>query len=91
MDTLTKYNNAKGIDWSKSYFYVAPTQSLLQRWLREEKGIDIVVMPMRPKGYSFFICSPIPEDDGACMDREDSLTYELALEDALKYALENLI
>jgi hypothetical protein len=70
---------------------IAPTQSLLQRWLREEKGIDIVVMPIRPKGYSFFICSPIPEDDGECMDREDSLTYELALEDALKYALEHLI
>lgn len=69
----------------------APTQSLLQRWLREEKGIDIVVMPIRPKGYSFFICSPIPEDDGECMDREDSLTYELALEDALKYALEKFI
>ena len=42
--------------------YYAPTQGLLQRWLRDEYGEAL--------GFD---------------------TYELALEDALKYALENLV
>lgn len=73
------------------------TQSLLQRWLREEKNIHIEIVATAC-GY-FWIAdktngTAITDSDildrgtneGGCFD-----TYELALEDALKYVLENLI
>lgn len=69
----------------------APTQSLLQRWLREEKGVDIAVVPNISEIYSYIVY------DIHCMENriKDTnagySTYELALEDALKYALENLV
>ena len=75
----------------------APTQSLLQRWLRKEKNIHIEIVATAC-GY-FWIAdktngTAITDSDvldrgtneGGCFD-----TYELALEDALKYALENLV
>jgi len=75
----------------------AHTQSLLQRWLREEIGIHIEIVATAC-GY-FWIAdktngTAITDSDildrgtneGGCFD-----TYELALEDALKYALENLV
>lgn len=74
----------------------APTQSLLQRWLREGKNIHIEIVATAC-GY-FWIAdktngTAITNSDildrgtneGGCFD-----TYELALEDALKYAL-NLV
>lgn len=75
--------------------YTAPTQSLLQRWLREEKGYYV---------YPFFdnesrmwtwvwACRELAGDKWVqLLDFEQRYfdTYELALEDALKYALENL-
>lgn len=95
--TLTTYTNAKGIDWSKDKFIAAPTQSLLQRWLREEKGIHIEIVATAC-GY-FWIAdktngTAITDSDvldrgtneGGCWDE-----YELTFEDALKYALENLV
>ena len=70
----------------------APTQSLLQRWLREEKGIDIEIYPIYievvAKEYTCCIYAPQlnkPKKFGYFN------TYELVLEDALKYALENLV
>ena len=76
----------------------APTQSLLQRWLREEKGyaISVTAYPtlasLNKVCYAWEIKS---SSDGAFMKSVDGeytfSTYELALEDALKYALENLV
>ena len=76
----------------------APTQSLLQRWLREEKGyaISVTAYPtlasLNKVCYAWEIKS---SSDGSFMKSMDSeytfSTYELALEDALKYALENLV
>lgn len=76
----------------------APPQSLLQRWLREEKGLCISVEAyptlaiMRKVCFAWVIKSG---SDGHFMESNDSLqtfsTYELALEDVLKYALENLV
>jgi hypothetical protein len=76
----------------------APTQSLLQRWLREEKGIviEVICLPTTRtsskyeyKRHLFF------GSDGHYLESEygDEIfdTYELALEDAIKYALENLV
>ena len=77
--------------------YYAPTQSLLQRWLREKKNIHIEIIATA-SGYYWCVNktngTSITDSDvlnrgnneGGCFD-----TYELALEDALKYALENLV
>ncbi len=72
----------------------APTQSLLQRWLREEKGYYV---------YPFFDNVQL-KWDWVCREKTGDKwiplvgydfhlfdTYELALEDALKYALSNLV
>ena len=85
-------------EYDHDNLYAAPTQSLLQRWLREEKGIVIEV-----------VCKPTTRtnskyeykrhlfwgSNGRYFEREygDEIfdTYELALEDALKYTLENLV
>ena len=76
----------------------APTQSLLQRWLREEKGLCISVETYPTLAINGKICFAWvikSGSDGHFMESNDSLqtfsTYELALEDALKYALENLV
>lgn len=78
--------------------YYAPTQSLLQRWLREEKGvvIEVICLPTTRTSSKYeykrhlFLGS-----DGHYLESEygDEIfdTYELALEDALKYALKNLV
>ena len=71
--------------------YYAPSQSLLRRWLRGQ-GIDIEIYPIFPtngKNYGCRIHKRLvrnkPKNIGYFS------TYELALEDALKYALENLV
>lgn len=103
--TLTTYTNAKGIDWSKDKYTVAPTQSLLQKWLREEKGVIVEVIAQPTCSTSKKNCywwSVKQNSDGFCYQYEECSyllysdegyfdSYELALEDALKYALENLV
>lgn len=89
--TLTTYTNPKGIDWSKDKFTIAPTQSLLQRWLREEKNIDIAIVPSYAGGYSYIVYNIHCRDNRVVNTNAGYATYELALEDALKYALENLV
>lgn len=78
--------------------YAAPTQSLLQRWLREEKGLCISVEAYPTLAIMGKVCFAWvikSGSDGHFMETNDSFqtfsTYELALEDAIKYALENLI
>lgn len=79
--------------------YAAPTQSLLQRWLREEKGVTICV-DIFDDGWFFDISIFCKQDTGVYeVDipyKSSNVspvydTYELALEEALKYTLENLI
>ena len=89
---FNRYN--KGVDSICS----APTQSLLQRWLREEKGLCISVEAYPTLAINGKICFAWvikSGSDGHFMELNDSLqtfsTYELSLEDALKYALENLL
>ena len=69
-----------------------PTQSLLQRWLREEKGVHISI-PLHKGVYRYFWAidslNRKKKRDDIAFELFD--TYELALEDALKYALENLV
>lgn len=90
-------------DWANCDAWYLPTQSLLQRWLREEKGIviDVVLdwqynIEAEEIRYQYRIgCKHrMTIEDiqtrGIVRDRYFD-TYELALEDALKYALENLV
>ena len=85
--------------------YYAPTQSLLQRWLREEKGIIVEVIA-QPTCYTSkkncYWWSIKQNSDGFCYQYEECSyilysdegyfdTYGLSLEGALKYALKNLV
>ena len=85
--------------------YYAPTQGLLQRWLREEKGIVVEAIAQPTCSTSKKNCywwSIKQNSNGFCYQYEECSyllysdedyfdTYELALEDALKYALEKLV
>jgi hypothetical protein len=79
----------------------APTQSLLRRWLREERGIQIYIdsdldFDDETFVYEWQIANKENFDNGGFEihrynSDESHSTYELALEDALKYALEKLV
>lgn len=72
----------------------APTQSLLQRWLREEKGIHIAVFPDIANSFKFDYVVYIKGDkfwNPIYTALSDFDTYGLTLEDALKYVLKNLV
>lgn len=77
----------------------APTQSLLQRWLREEKDVHISIIADREEDDEFiWYSNEVLKDTGwsVCSWWERPMTvryssYEQALEQALKFALGNLI
>jgi hypothetical protein len=74
--------------------YTAPTQSLLQRWLREERNIHIVVFPNLRNSYAYDWIVYIKGEEcwlPTYSGLNDFDTYELALEDALAYSLKNLV
>lgn len=78
-------------EFNREDMYAAPTQSLLQRWLREEKGIHIII----DGGFQWGV-----EDlQRHFMDRDIQVeigafglfdTYEETLHDALLYSLQNV-
>ena len=97
--TLDKSKNSYVLcDWNAwisapwaSEVIAAPTQSLLQRWLREEKGLILIIRfdpseQMYDWGV-FLETQPIEFTSS----EEYFEKYELALEDAIKFALENLV
>ena len=79
----------------------APTQSLLQKWLREKHNIQIVIHPTfsEPMKYITFVnreyvknpelkeMGDIGRNSGVMLDHVISETYEQALEGGLKEAL----
>lgn len=72
----------------------APTQSLLQRWLREEKGYYVYPFFDNESRRWTWGCRELTDDMWIqLLDFEERYfaTYELALEDALKYVLKNLV
>lgn len=72
----------------------APTQSLLQRWLREEKGYYVYPLFDNVLLMWDWVCREKTGDKWIpLVGLEFHLfpTYELALEDALKFTLENLV
>lgn len=88
-------------DWANCDAWYIPTQSLLQRWLREEKGIHINIdrdLDFNEKDYIYEWQASHKKDLGdgryriiTASDMEFYPTYEETLNAALKYALENLI
>ena len=76
--------------------YYAPAQSLLQRWLREEKNIVVVVDWFSIEQKYYWRVYDTSKDDmfasfmppAKSMSRYD--TWEQALESGLKYALKEL-
>lgn len=75
-----------------------PTQARLGKWLREEKGICVSVVAYTTFATKNKLCFGWiikHNSDGFSIKTIDSddvfSTYELALEDALKYALEKLV
>ena len=77
-----------------SHSISAPAQSLLQRWLREEKGYYVYPFYDNESRRWTWVCRELTGDMWIqLLDFEERYfdTYELALEDALKYALENLV
>lgn len=95
IDTEDWYRTDVYGDWNDSTIrYSAPTQSLLQRWLREEKKIEVYVRNFENTiEFPHHYWNLITDSNGKTLKIGDKMfdTYELALEDALKYALENLI
>lgn len=81
-------------DWSKCDTWDFPTQSLLQRWLRKEKGYYVYPFFDNESKRWTWVCRERTGDMWIqLLDFEErySDTYELALEDALKFVLEKLI
>lgn len=88
-------------EYDHDNLYAAPTQSLLQRWLREEKGIQIYIdsdldFDDETFVYEWQIANKENFDNGGFEihrynSKESHSTYELALEDALAYSLKNLV
>jgi len=66
---------------------IAPTQSLLQKWLREEKNINIWVLPASAFGKDKTWWDSIVDGQFA---GQTCNTYEEALEEGLKEALKLL-
>ena len=83
-------------EYDHDNLYAAPTQSLLQRWLREEKYL-FVDIGMAFNGYYYQVIRTDKFDECIGTQIVEHFngnkfdTYELALEDALKYALKNLV
>lgn len=74
--------------------YTAPSQSLLQRWLREEWGYYVYPFFDNESRRWTWVCRELTGDMWIqLLDFEERYfaTYELALEDALKYVLKNLV
>ena len=81
-------------EYDHDNLYAAPTQSLLQRWLREEKGYYVYPFFDNVSRRWTWVCRELTGDKWIqLLDFEERYfdTYELALEDALKYALEKLV
>jgi hypothetical protein len=81
-------------EYNHENLFAAPTQSLLQRWLREEKGYYVYPLFDNVQLMWDWVCREKTGDKWIpLVGLEFHLfpTYELALEDALKYALENLV
>ena len=78
-------------DWNNTQsqtptkYYSAPTQSLLQKWLREVHNIHITVTSISQESWQYHIQKP--KDKLGDNYNEDYENYEEALEEALQGSL----
>ena len=92
--TLCEWEMRYSGEYNNEDMYAAPTQSLLQRWLREENGYYVYPFFDNESRRWTWVCRELTGDKWIqLLDFEERYfdTYEIALEDALKYALENLV
>ena len=91
METVYRTNN----DLPKS-FYSCPTQSIAQKWLREERGVYVYVEPVIGKRWKLSFCDfNVPTEESDWMENEINkgngykvyVTYEEALEAGIQEAL----
>lgn len=97
-DFQTMYFTDDAIDNNHSELcFIAPTQAMVMKWLREKYNIYISIQPDFPSDKDYKICwcwsaSILHEN---CISTKGSQcyieTYEEATEAAIKYCLENLI
>ena len=70
-------------------WFKAPTQSLLQKWLREVHDIHIVVYIFKPEDKNKYCCDIVSDKFEENLEDDQNFdTYEEALEQALYQALE---
>ena len=84
--------NSNYNDITKNYFEcTAPTHQMAMKWLREIYGIDIVIEISDPSvnDRKYYCTIWDKNNDSYILDLFDS--YEDAVEEAIKYCLENLI
>lgn len=72
--------------------YYAPTQSLLQKWLREKHNMLVIAKHYKDNWYEYVIQNCIITDDGRVWGKDiesdkNETTYEQALEEGLCEAL----
>ena len=78
----------------RAEWYIQPTHQMAMAWLRG-KGFEVIVIPVwqtLSKVYRSYVLSDLGNKYKDFPDSySDNITYEEAVEAALKYALENLI
>ena len=79
-DGREKNYNKKAAHWTSQ-----PTQSLLQRWLREEHKLNIIIFPAMSQTKWFYGVNLVEWRD--CSWENNYKTYEEALEVGLQEAL----
>lgn len=85
-DTDTfKFRAFKEENWSIEDHYLAPTQSLLQRWLRENKFISVIIKHYSAGTFSYEIStySKVEWEKSTGFMTKSFYKYEEALEEGL--------
>jgi hypothetical protein len=82
--TVQMYNDKGKLAFWTECTILAPTQSLLQRWLREEHGIDICILPYAGPEISYGYIIYIDDKE---IRKVEPWSYEKALEQGLQEAL----
>lgn len=81
------------LNYHRSQFIKAPTQSMAMKWLREEKRTSIIIeFDVTKRGYCPYVYQLDYDMDWVVKWRVNTpMNYEEACETAIKYCLENLI
>lgn len=85
----TNYNDNRCGGGTGKYYYSAPTLAQAQKWLREERGIDIVISPRfdSNSGERIGYFWQWRQRTDVSMNPKTHKSYELALSDAISTIL----